>query len=488
MQFDVQSFKTPFFQYLIGLCALAMLSAIGMYSYLGTYSRYLADDYCETALINKSSPINAVLERYVVVAWSTGARPSMRYSNLLFVGFSELLGNKNMQITMSAMVFLWVAGLIWFIHEIRRSLKINWFFQMDLFLGAALGFFSLLLAPNLFQTIYWRSAMMTHFAPLIFGSFLFAFLLKQARHSESRPISLLVYLFTTFAAFIFAGFSEPPTTTLITVLPLLMLAVWYWGKTPAKQRQGSLLACTLAGAILGLMAMALSPAVANSVQESSPNIVTVLLKSFLYGYQFMIDSLQTLPLPFFVCTLIALLLIWVYKQVETSALSDGQKRTALQIMIALPFLAWLLIAAGFSPSVYGQGYPVARMRFLARTLMIVALMLEGALLGLLLKDIFSKYNMKFIKQIVLALFAVLSIVYPLRAAYTIYKLDLPKFRTHAQIWDQRDAQIRQSVAQGATDLVVVQIDGMDGVLEYKENNWVNKCAADYYGLDTLSAP
>ncbi|MBI5353272.1 MAG: hypothetical protein HZB50_11585 [Chloroflexi bacterium] len=481
MQFDVKKHQSSIYKYIIGLCTLAMLSAIGVYSYLGTYSRYLADDYCEAVRVNKSSPISAVIERYQAGDW----RAANRYSNLMFVGFSELLGRDSMQITMTSMVLLWVVGLSWSIHEIRKYLKINLFFQMDIFIGATLGFFSLLQAPNLFQTVYWRSSMMTHFAPLVFGCFLFAFLLRQTRR---RKTSLLVNVFIFFAAFIFAGFSEPPTTTTITALPLVMLAIWYWGKSPDKQKHIVLFAWALAGVILGLLVMAFSPAATNTIRETRPNISLILLNSFYYGYLFIIDSLKTMPLPFFVSTLTFLLVVWLYPQDEAPKMPNQRRWSTLLIMIAIPFLAWLLIAAGFAPSVFGQGFPVERMRFLATTIMIVTFMLEGALLGYLPRDKFSIYSRPVFQWLALALFSTLAIVYPLRAAYNIYKTDVPEYRSHAEAWDQRDAEIRKAVAEGATDLVVVQLDSMKGVLEYKKNNWVNICAANYYGLNSISAP
>lgn len=75
--------------------------------------------------------------------------------------------------------------------------------------------------------------------------------------------------------------------------------------------------------------------------------------------------------------------IWLYKQAEPSPLSRIEIYFIFLGVIAIPVLMWLLIAAGFSPSVYGQNFPVERMRFLARTIMIAAFMLEGALFGVL---------------------------------------------------------------------------------------------------------
>jgi hypothetical protein len=486
MQFETRDYKVVIFRYVMGVCTLAVLTAIGLYAYLGTFSRYLGDDYCEAMLFKDASPVSAVIERYTTGNWP---RATMRYSNLLFEGFSELLGKNGMEITITSMALLWVIGLIYFVHEVRKYLRLDWPFPIDFFLGILFVFFSFLLAPSLFQTVYWRSAMMTHFAPLVFGSFLFAFLANQMKRAESQSISSAINVVVFFAAFIIAGFSEPPTTTMLIALPLLMVAVWVLGKPPARQKQITLLAWTFAGVFLGLVVMLLSPASASAAQEKTLNVLQVLGNSFLYSYLFMLDSLRTLPLPFLISTLISLMLMWLYQQGKTSALSNEQRRSVFLIMLAAPFLIWLLIAAGFSPSVYGQGFPVERMRFLARTMMIAIFMLEGALLGLLLKNMFFNYAKTLIYWAALTFFAVLSIVYPMRVAYKIYKFDIPEYRTRAEQWDVRNAQIYTLRAQGQTDLIVAQFDGVQGVKELDVNadHWANHCAAQYYGINSIRA-
>jgi hypothetical protein len=463
-----------------------MIFVVGVYAYLGTFSRYLADDYCEAVRVKNSSPISAVIDRY-----SAGAtRASNRYSNLFFVGVSELLGNNSMQITIISMALLWIVGLCWCVHEIRRFLKIDWFLYLDIYWGMTLGFFSFLQAPNLFQTVYWRSSMMTHFAPLVFGSFLFAFLARRSRRLRIEPSSRLVHATAFFFAFTIAGFSEPPATTLVTILPLLMAAIWLWEKAPVKQKQLALLTWVFAGAFLGLMAMIFSPAGVNVAQARSSDLVVILNNSLKFSYQFIIDALKIAPLPTFLSILMPLVLIWFYNQLEPSLPSWNERYIILLGIIAIPFLMWLLIAAGFAPSVYGQNFPVERMRFLARTIMIIACMVEGALFGFLLKDLKFSHNQVVGQWVILTLFASMAVFYPLRAAFNVLKFTVPEYRAHAERWDIRDSYIRQAVLDGATDLVVLQIDTFSGVQEYKhnKNHWVNKCAAQFYGLNSLIAP
>jgi hypothetical protein len=488
MQLETKKIEVFFFRYIMSACIFAMLTTIVIYAYLGTFSRYLADDYCEAVRVQESSPIEAAFSRYTTEVWST-ARPSMRYSNLFFVGVSELLGEDNMQITIPVMVLLWVIGLTWSIYEIRKLLEINWRFQMDLFLGVAMGYFSLLQAPNLFQTIYWRSAMMTHFAPLVFGAFLLAFFIKQVKRAEDHYSSLPIQIFMFFTAFIIAGFSEPPATTIITTVLLSILGVSLWEKSPGRSGKLILLVWVLMGAILGLMAMILSPAVSSVVRRSSPDIIRLLFDSFLYSYLFIADSLRTQPLPTFISVFIPLMLIWIYRHTKSSELSREQKCAIWITVAAVPVLAWILIAAGFSPSVYGQSFPVERARFLARTILIASLMLEGALIGLLLGHVQFKKNPALDQWVVAAAFAMVAIIYPIRAAMNIYQFDVPEYRERAEWWDLREAYIVRHAGMGEKDIV---IPGFSGVYQVKEidnnpNHWVNTCAAQYYGVDSIRA-
>ncbi len=481
MQFELKKFETIVFRYVMGLCVFAMLIAIGVYAYLGTFSRYLSDDYCEAVEVSHTNPVSAVIKRYTAGDW----RAANRYSNLMFVGFSEWLGPNNMQITMSSMVLFWVIGLAWSMHEFRKFFKIDWSLQADCFLGVTLGFFILLQAPNLFQTMYWRSSMMTHFAPLVFGSFQFAFWMKQAARSLNDKISLPVYLFIFFGTFIIAGFSEPPVATMVTALVLLILAVFWFVNSPMKEKFLSLLIWAFAGAFLGLFVMVLSPANMNMAVNSRPSMFELLHDSFLFSFYFIEFSLRELPLPNILSATIPLLIVWLYKQVHPSELTQKQKQILWLIIAASPFFMWILIAAGFSPSVYGQGYPVERMRFLARAIMTATFMLEGAMLGFLVQFKLAKAG----RWVIASVFLLLGFVYPLRAALYVYRTNVPEYQLRAEMWDLRNAYIMRHAAFGETDIIIPGYSGVHNVKELDDDpdHWVNICAAKFYGVHSIRA-
>lgn len=478
--------KNTINQYALIAGIIAMFIAVGMYAWLGSFSRYIADDYCEAIRVNSSSPFQAVIERYTSEDWP---RPTVRYSNLFFVGLSELIGNKSIPITIFAIPLLWTIGLIFCIHEVRKLFRIKWHFSFDIFLGLILAFFSLLQAPNLFQTIYWRSAMMTHFGPLIFGSFFLPALIKCIRLADQISTTIFASPFLLFGAFIFAGFSEPPTTTVLTILPISICITWLLGNPEVKHRQVMLLGITLLGVLIGFFTMLLSPASVNATQGSQSTIIQVLIDSFFYSYLFIIDSFKTQPLPILISTLIPFLLIWLHQQERQSELSSNQKKTTWIIIVTIPVLTWLLIAASFSPSVYGQSFPIERARFLARVLMITALMLEGGLFGFLTQRIQFKPNPAIGQWIALSLLTFISVVYPLRTAYYMAIYDLPEYRERARLWDLRDAFIKRHAAQGETDLVVPGFSGIYGIKEVDDNpsNWINICVAEFYGVNSIRA-
>lgn len=243
---------------------------------------------------------------------------------------------------------------------------------------------------------------------------------------------------------------------------------------------------------MGFLILVFSPASINVAETRQRDVLTVLGVSFYDSYLFIVDSLKTVPVPLVILALLSFSFIWLYKQTAPTSWSRQQTYLLLLAALAVPVIIWLLIAAGFAPSVYGQNYnfPVERVRFLARTIVIAALMAEGVIFGSLLSQWRIKYSPALGQWVALLSFALLAIAYPLRAAWNVYRLDVPAYRSHADQWDVRDAQIRTAIAAGAKDLTVQQLDSFGDVPEYKGNatHWVNRCAARYYGLNSIIAP
>jgi hypothetical protein len=460
--------------------AFAFLAAI---AYLGTFTRYMADDYCETYTTKTYSPLGAVLNRYEAGNW----RAANRYSNLLFVGVMQsLLGSQNIEIVPVLLIMLWGIGLVYLVRQVRQLAGVEWNILVDIFLGASLAFLSILEAPNRFQTFYWRSSMATHFVPLVFLNFLVAFLFSRMRSNRESPLSMGNVLILLFASFMIGGFSEPPVTVMIVGAGLGLATIWFFVKNKMRRSMLSLTVCVFAGAVSALTVMAVSPAASN-LGAGVPSFGEWVQRTMQYTYLFLIDPLKTQPLPILFSIVCPAILVFVIYREKTNS-NSLNAQTRRNIALALPFILILLIAAGFSTSAYGQAYPVARARFFAHYLITITLVFEGVLLGIWLAQVKWRFLNGVYSEYMAMILLLVMAIYPFRAGLRVIQ-EVPEYSARAQAWDRRDAFIYKLHEQGRIDLTVPQLDGVDGVKELDtfQTHWVNQCAARYYQVNSIRA-
>ena len=469
-----------FFRLSVLLNVAAMLAYLAAVAYLGAFSRYMADDYCEAASMQSSTPLRAVMDRYEAGEW----RAANRYSNLLLAGVLEsLLGLRSVAIILPLMVILWSVGLIYLVRQVRKLAGIEWHFLMDMFFGALLAYLTILEAPNRFQVIYWRASMESHFAPLVFLNFLVIALLSRlhAKREAAAPVWFVLVIF--FASFIVGGFSEPPVAVMVVGSALALAYIWFFVKDKLRHPALLLTGSVFVGAVFALGVMAFSPAAA-TLGADVPTFMDLMRRTFEYTYFFLIDTVKTLPLPILFSILCPALFVFLAVRQKGDINLHGD----LKIAIASPFILALLVAAGFSTSAYGQGYPVERARFFAHFLLTITLVLEGTLLGIWLAQVKSKlFNTPAFEYASILILLVVA-VYPFRAVLQIMK-DVPEYSIRAQAWDRRDAHIIELREYGQADLTVPQFDGIYDVKELDSlpTYWVNRCAAAYYEVNSIRA-
>ena len=119
---DSNRSQSVFFRIALAFGAAAMTVALGLFSYLGTFTRYMADDYCETVLV-RSGLLQSLIHRYETV--------SDRFTNQLFVGLLEFLSPHNVQFIPAVMILLWAGALTWLVFEARRMMGLRWSFLLD---------------------------------------------------------------------------------------------------------------------------------------------------------------------------------------------------------------------------------------------------------------------------------------------------------------------------------------------------------------------
>lgn len=448
---------------------LSLFIGVCLFAYMGYFSRFIADDYCFATELRRASLPQALLWRYQTT--------SDRYTNILFFSLIERLGGMTgMRFFPALLIMLWTLGLFLWIRAMGRFWGIRWPSLMPTFLTLWLVFYALWQAPHRFQTLYWYSSSATHFAPLVFTPFLLTFLTWQARRiAEGKQGSFWLNVLTILFSFLLGGFSEPPTAMLITAFTLALLLIRLGKKGFAWQ---SPLCWSWIGLSGAMLIMILAPA--NSLRmDAPPPFSLFFLRTLRFPLDFIWDTLVTQPLPSLLTFTGPFLLFLLFKE-PVDSLLPRTNRKRLLIMLAIGAMAYLLIAASFAPSVYGQSYPIARARFTARVVMTAALMLEGILFSLIFP----------VRGTTLAtLLLLLLAFYPLRASLKMWQTELPEYQQRAAAWDARQEHLLQQITEGKKEIIIEQLNGFQQVKELDSNprHWVNRCAAKYYGVNAIQA-
>jgi len=453
---------------------------LALFAYLGTFSRYTSDDYCLSAFFLNDNLVDEMTRRYFVA--------SSRYTNILFIGLvDKMFGWYNVAILPALMLILFVLGLYLLLREIGRVLGLGWNDWMTFFLASSVAFFSILQAPALYETLYWRAGMTSHFAPLVFIPFFGAFLLRQIRLAQERSPSIWIQIVCLICPLIVGGFSEPPTALMITLFFLGIVATWIWGKGQFRRSILILLLWSLAGALLALVVLAFAPANSIRLSRPPPGLFELISRILLFPLDFIVDTLQTRPIPTIFSVVTPALLFFVHYSHPSRNISNDPRSRLGFLMIVVLVIAYILIAASFAPSAYGQSYPVGRARFAGRVLMTSALMMEGALLGILLSNIRTKFFQSVYLHRVAIVALLVLILYPLRTAW-LTSTEIPAYQQRAAAWDKRDSEIRELKAQGVRDLVVRFLsDDQIQDLGDRTGFRLNRCAAALYGVDSILA-
>jgi hypothetical protein len=371
------------------------------------------------------------------------------------------------------------------LKEIGEMIALGWSRGWILFLSLLIVYFSVSQAPHLYETLYWRAGMTSHFAPLVLIPFFGAFLLRQIRKTGQRLPTVWVQTMCFLIPFLIGGLSEPPTALMITVLGLALAAAWWWSDAHGRRSFLILLAWSLLGALTSLIVMAVAPANSLRMQTSPPSFPDLVVRIVSYPSFFILDTLRTLPIPTLVSVAVPALLFYV-KYVHSPQSLSKEARSRLGLLLILTFLfSYLLIAASFAPSAYGQSYPVPRARFIGRLLLTVGFMLEGALLGILAAQVklFQSTYLRGVAVVALLLFA----LYPLRTAWRIAP-EILVYQQRAAGWDAREAEIHRLKESGVRDLTVPflsaeRIQDLGDRAGFR----LNRCAAALYGVDSIVA-
>jgi len=528
---------------LVRILTLIVFSAeIFSFLLIGTTSRYVQDDYCYAYYLSGENFWQEQIASY------TQERPysGNRYALSLGVGFSELAGADGTALLPGLTLICWVFGTYLLIKNMPRLQKRLMHSSLDaLILSEAVVLFTLSLTQDWVQSYFWRSGMLPYLAPLVTGTYLIWFIIKSSQKENYQWMELVgVFLL----AVISGGFSEIGNAVLLTLISiLLVLSVILHKRKPilplVTALIGGLLALVLLIAAPMNMQRLQSPAYENAfnfitaIKQSldgsiffyqatayrmtlmylsvliffvllgilfahdgkteiilSRKIITmlglVIAVSFILTFASMIPTYLTeasypkhraLIIPRYISILLALVVGFGVGRYIFSRLPVQIQRISLVVLGLLIVSADFFWLTGKSQYYIPPPYPEIIEYIRSHLLLSVAVVLIAALV---LIGIVTKVK----PQIAISIMILLYLFQPAAMTARIFS-EYPILRERAALWDSRESQIIRARENGTGDITVRAFDSFVGLTELSDNPgvWVNRCAALYYGVNSIRA-
>ncbi len=460
------------------------VTAIGLvtFAYLGLYNRYWADDWCYNDDFKHLGIIKSIGTYFDGENPHRGYPPN-RYSFTIVSGLLYLPGMFGTQILAALTIVLWLISLLWIGYNLNRFRSFT--SGLLIFLAATLLlFYTLYLSPHRFQILYWRSGVLPYSWTIIFGLYILGLITSQL--TREQPSKNILYT-TVFVSFLSGGFSEIGSAFLFSGVTLLLLVAWF-EKRRSKEwavKAFSTILTAWVFLLMALVALAVSPSNARYVDlnrdPNNPFLVPFL--SMRYAFDFILYSLLGLPLPHAILFL-AFIGIGILSRF-TGNISYEIKTATVAILLTI-FTTYLLVTAIEAPTTYLYSAPPdPRGQSLARFVVLVGMAIVAWITGVTVSSKLNK-GLAFLPVI----FLLLCSGYTTRATVNVFR-ELPGFIQRAQQWDLRDREIRNTIAQGITQIEIIPIDTKDintrDIIRSEDfGKWVtDACGVQYYDAEAM---
>ncbi len=462
--------KKIFFGFLFASTLILLLG----FCISGWYSRYQADDYCYDAEFIQHGFWNGQIDSYLnLMPYS-----SNRYSLTLFSGIVWAFGGVMVAPILPGFVLLGWGGLLF--YAVKQGFKVTGISLHILsvsFIATTMVFYTLLLAPNRYQNLFWRSGMLPYFFPLLISTLLLGRFLSYVNKKQIGIVGIAELL---LIAWIAAGFSET----------MLALQVGFWiivliYALAKRVTTAWISACViLLGTVIGFLFFILNPT--NALRQSHfpppPSLWSVTLDSLQYAGSFIIDSVRSAPLPFSALILSGILFGWL-----ENPLKEFRWRSLLITPIVVGVAINMLISCIMAPTVWAMSsFPDPRSLLAGTFLICLFCFLIGTIIASAGNLVIHQHNSPQWKLAMIILLALMLGGYNLHFLPTQFK-EIEVYRKRVHVWDARNASILKDRAEGNLHPLVPGIDSIAGIIELQpnENFWVNRCAAIYYDVEDI---
>jgi hypothetical protein len=470
-----------FYQGSLVLLTVSFLIGIFIHAYIGSFSRFAADDFCSASLIKNENVFNAAYTTYV--NW-TG-----RFSANILDGIAGELGSEAAPFVIPFTLLLWLAVLVYAFASFEINIK------KALLFSSLLLFTLLSFIPQVAQSVYWGQGMRSVVPPLI----LLTFYTGLARNSLRKLSHSAAYLTAAgVITFIAGGFSET-YVFLQTGLLLACLAVILFSKK--YLRLSPFLAVGAIGSIAAFLLIFFAPG--NQARQvyfpphpDLPGLISISARQcrlLIVNLIFPVTGDFLLEPPIaneFLLKGFAWIALLVIPIILTKGEASQEKFPVdtsplikPYLLFVLPLFVLFILLASVVPAAYAMSDSIPTRTLIIPYFFVFCIIIVWSYCAWNLIE--QKVSLGKFKA-VLTLSIILISINVFRINFKTYDR-LPAFKQYAGYWKERDAQIRAAKLNGDNQVTVLAPPeeknpyGLEDVTSNPEH-WTNKCLFYYYDI------
>lgn len=471
----------PFLMLVILAMAAFLLAAVFMHAYIGSFSRYLADDFCTSGKLKELGFWAA--QSFWYTSWSG------RFSFTFLVSLLESFGTSIVPLLPALYCGLLFISVYFFTDRIAHKLEIKLNLILKFFLASLFSFVLLYTIPAIGQDLYWMTGSATYLAPIIFGFVLMGVLVSTPAKNANILTKILYGALIVLLAIINSGFSEVSTVLQVVLLTFVIFAKRFRLENK-KWDAWWILALLISLIGMTTMILASGNAVRQRGLSDNPGIITLVIKSAQYALTYIILWFaKKVHIVWASFTITSIISAWFIRTTKFRQLN--QKRLQNSLIITLIAL-FLLVYVSFVPSTWATSNgPEDRVLIFPSVFLTLILIVSAIIVGYFLsKAMLQPLPQPFfftITALILAAYFILAV--PIYQARGVYE-QKPDAANFAAAWDEREIIIQSQIASGQNEILVPIIENnLVGVEFIKENptHWINICAAEHYQVDSFSA-
>jgi len=469
----LMNFSFKKFALVVGL--ILALAGVALFIYLGYFNRDWADDWCYNADFKNLG----FLETVAGYAYNVTYTPS-RYSVTIFAGLIYAFGTLGNQLMTPLTIIFWVAGLAYIFYNFAQMAGYQLSKWLVIFGSSVIVYFSIYLSPHIYQSMYWRTGMLTYATPLVFLPWIFVFITEQSKREKPSPV-LTGFIFVL--ALLGGGFSEASCTVLVSTLGLytLIAGIGYRQNKAWAVKTFVPALVALIGSVIAIALLVFAPTtqVRKERYGEPAGLIQLIVLLYQFTYAFFILSVKDYQN----LAIIAMSIFSGFLFFPSIKSENPLKILLLAALVGI--VAVLLVTASLAPSAYVEkGIPADRTIIIPRFIAVFGFVVAGWLTGLGLRGIFTnKWTETVALVLLLACYA-----YPLYSL-TVTAAKIPVYAQRTREWDARQETIQMAIANGEGHVDVFAIDGLPvgGIRDFdpqgKGGFWITKCAQDYYDIN-----